>query len=51
MEKETLRTLEYQKIKELLRDMAGSFMGKEKAEKLAPSRDFEEVSDKAGTDR
>ncbi len=46
MEKETLRTLEYQKIKELLRDMAGSFMGKEKAEKLAPSRDFEEVSDK-----
>lgn len=43
MKQETLLTLEYGKILTMLSAEAGSFLGKERAENLMPSSDFEEV--------
>ncbi|MGW6662013.1 MULTISPECIES: endonuclease MutS2 [Peribacillus] len=44
MHKKALKTLEFHKIKEQLISHASSSIGKEKAEQLMPSTDFEEVS-------
>lgn len=46
MNQSVLKTLEYPKIISMLRDMATSAMGKEMAEKLLPSNDFDEVSER-----
>lgn len=46
MEAEALKTLEYGKIKEKLRSRAGSILGKELADTLLPSSDFEEVRER-----
>ena len=52
MNQSVLKTLEYPKIISMLRDMATSAMGKEMAEKLLPSNDFDEVSERISqTDR
>lgn len=45
MEKETCKVLEYDRIKEMLVERACSSLGKEKARKLFPSSDFEEVQE------
>ncbi|MBQ1914015.1 MAG: endonuclease MutS2 [Selenomonadaceae bacterium] len=44
MEKDALKVLEYDKIREMLEERAGSALGKEKARGLSPSSDFSEVS-------
>ena len=44
MHNKALKTLEFHKIKEQLISHASSSIGKEKAEQLMPSTDFEEVS-------
>ena len=43
MHQKALKTLEFTKIKEQLISYATSFIGKEKAQQLAPSTDFDEV--------
>ncbi|MBR3457646.1 MAG: endonuclease MutS2, partial [Selenomonadaceae bacterium] len=43
MEKESLKVLEYDKIREMLEERAGSILGKEKARMLLPDSDFSEV--------
>ncbi len=43
MEKESLKVLEYDKIREMLEERAGSILGKEKARMLLPDSDFPEV--------
>lgn len=43
MNKKALKTLEFDKIKALLVDCAGSSLGKEKCENLFPSTDLEEI--------
>ena len=45
MEKETLDTLEYDKIRAMLEAKAGSVLGKEKARAVLPSGDFAEVEE------
>ena len=45
MEKETLDTLEYDKIRAMLEARAGSILGKEKARAILPSSDFDEVAE------
>ena len=43
MEAEALKTLEYEKITAMLRERAGSILGKEMAGQLCPSSDIDEV--------
>lgn len=45
MEKETLDTLEYDKIRAMLEAKAGSVLGKEKAHAVLPASDFDEVAE------
>ena len=45
MEKETLDTLEYDKIRAMLEARAGSILGKEKARAILPSSDFDEIAE------
>ena len=45
MENESFKTLEYEKITEMLAERAGSLLGKEKAANLYPSSDFSEVTE------
>lgn len=45
MEKDVLKVLEYEKIREMLKERAGSLLGKEKAMGLSPSSDFREVEE------
>ena len=45
MEKETLDTLEYDKIRAMLEAEAGSVLGKEKARAVLPSGDFAEIEE------
>lgn len=45
MESDVLKVLEYEKIKEMLKNRAGSLLGKEKAAALLPSSDFSEVQE------
>ena len=44
MEQESFKILEYEKITAMLAEQASSALGKEKARKLCPSSDYEEVS-------
>lgn len=44
MEKETLKTLEYDKIRAMLEEKASSLLGKEKARAALPTDDFSEVT-------
>lgn len=46
MNQSVFKTLEYPKIIAMLKDMASSAMGKELAEKLLPSNDFDEVNER-----
>ena len=46
MNQSVFKTLEYPKIIAMLRDMASCAMGKELAEKLVPSSDFDEVNER-----
>ena len=46
MEKETLDTLEYDKIRAMLEARAGSVLGKEKARAVLPASDFDEVAER-----
>ena len=45
MEKETYKIMEYDRIREMLADRASSRIGKEQAETLEPSSDFDEVAE------
>ena len=51
MHNKALKTLEFHKIKEQLISHASSSIGKEKAQQLMPSTDFEEVVEMAGRNR
>ena len=44
MDASVLKTLEYNKIREMLADKSSSIMGRELAEKLVPANDFTEVT-------
>ena len=44
MDASVLKTLEYNKIREMLADKSSSIMGRELAEKLVPANDFAEVT-------
>lgn len=46
MEQEVFQVLEYDRIREMLADRAGSIMGKELAGELLPSSEFDEVQDR-----
>ena len=43
MEKEVYKVLEYERIREMLAERAGSSLGKERARALVPSTEFDEV--------
>ena len=46
MEQEVFQVLEYDRIREMLADRAGSLMGKEIARELLPSGELDEVQDR-----
>ena len=46
MEAEALKTLEFEKITAMLRDRAGSVLGKERADTLCPGSDLEDVQER-----
>ena len=46
MNQSVFKTLEYPKIIAMLKDMASCAMGKELAERLLPSNDFDEVNER-----
>ena len=45
MENESFKILEYEKITAMLEARAGSSLGKEKARRLYPSSDFDEIAE------